>query len=275
MSGNAIKVFYIICHNSDGRFFNNLDTIMEYKITAPTVYKSIGELMKKNVIRKYQEAGKPAVLELQPPYDHYAEHLKAFQGKLKPEGTPQETDTSEHHRNIVEIISYYGTMIGIGDTHKNEWFQQNIGTLYPFAKKLYRYTSNLDKSKKILDNANRYYKAKGISWSMQGALMNNIQIFLKQLDEPKGYRADTPVKKLLCAYKILKGLSPTNVDWDIRHAERAKPHAEHILNRFEGDWEQACNYIEKESKKLTDAKLSFTIQTLADRVMEWNPKETK
>lgn len=277
LTGNELKIFMIICYGVEGKTYKNIEKMLEFKLTYPTILKSVDRLAKKNIVQKTQE-GREICLELQDPYDKYAKFLTEFTHKLRPIGPGQNAKMGSAHKDILQLIAFYGQIKNVPKEHMREWMRQQIGTLYTPARKIYNYTNDLGKAMDLITRAQNYFASKGFNtWSLQGALLNNIHLFLEAKDIPGKYSANTPVKKIFCAYMVLKEIKPEHFqDWELRHGDQATPHATYILKHFKNEWKDAVNYIEEEAKFLKEKKLEFNLKTLADRIPEWwlRKKET-
>ena len=267
LSGNEVKVFYIACHNSKEGGFKPGKRMESYKLPLPTILKALDKFCRKGIMTEIC-----GVYSFVPPFDKYAGYIALFPIQERSEEVKE--NSSEIHATITEIVKHYGILQGVTMEQMNIWFSRSIKRMYNHAYDLYRYTNDLEKSKRILERAAAHFGARGLSWSLQGAVLDRIFMFLEGIDQPVDgiYTVDTSVKKVICAYKIVRGLKYDDLKWDQRHLEKAKPLAEAILDRFEGDWKVAVAYIENESASLKEKKLDFNLGTLADRVMEYVPK---
>lgn len=259
----------LICYESTGGLFRNLEGMVEYKLAYPTVLKCVDKLLRLNMVSKEMD-DKTAILRLVPPFDLYAEHLQGYQGMLMPSGAPtSKANMNELHKEIVGLILYYGQVIGVEPEQLVAWKRMNIPKLYSAARQIMKYTANEEVARQAIDKAKKFYESQDLSWSLQGAVLNNLPIFVRRSEPEKGaYKLDSPEKRLICSYKMLKGMAYDETAWDERHLKKAMPHAAFLVKIF-GDWEKAAAYLEEESTYMKKKGLSFHIGTLADRVHDW------
>ncbi len=90
---------------------------------------------------------------------------------------------------------------------------------------------------------------------------------------PQGspYRPTTPLHRLICVYKLLKGIEMDDRGWDEANWAGAEPSAAKLLNAFEGDDQAASTWLETYADEL--AKIgakSWTLRSAATKA--WDTK---
>lgn len=267
---SELKVFLIICYESEGGVYRNLEKMEKYGITPPTIYSSVERLVQRKIVGKTQDGGE-TVLTLQPPFDQYAAHLLTYQGDLCAEKEEAEkVSLGNAHRDIVEVIEHYARVRDVPADKHQAWVRQQVPKLYNSARFIYKYAKGLQEAKKIVDRAKQYYTRQGTPWSLAGAVVDNIQIFDSGETE-----ASPEVRKVIAAYKILKGMAHDDKGWDERHHDKAVPVAKAILSHFENDVHKAVGYMEDEVQYLKKENLSYNMDTLAMRVQDWEERKKK
>lgn len=264
LSGNEVKVFYIACHNMNEGVFKAGKRIESYKLPLLTVLRALDKFCRKGIMKEV-EGGFSFV----PSFEKYANYVALFPIEERPEEVKAESGGM--HTTITEIVKHYGYLQGVTADKMHLWLSRAMSRMYNHAYDLFRYTNDLEKSKRVLDRAAAYFNARGLDWSLQGAVLDRVFLFLEGINETVSgkYTVETPCKKVICAYKIMKGLKYDDEKWDRQHIDKAKSFAQTILGRFDGDWMASVAYIESESASLKEKKLDFNLKTLADRVVEY------
>ncbi len=80
--------------------------------------------------------------------------------------------------------------------------------------------------------------------------------------EPKAYVIDTPLKKVVCGFKIVSGFAKDDRSWDKAHFARASKSAKILLDFFGGDYVKAVDCIEDLANELKAKGLSWTLETI-------------
>lgn len=75
------------------------------------------------------------------------------------------------------------------------------------------------------------------------------------------YRADTPVQKVVCAYKVAKNISWDDRGWDKANYSRASKSAVSILAAFDQDVKSAAEFIVAFGDRMRKGDRSWTIET--------------
>lgn len=186
LTGTEIKVFIAICLNSENGKYKNLEFLLGYDLTYPTILSAVDVLEKKNFIKK-ELVGREIEITFLDPYNEMAEHVKAFRPQLKfkleaePAPDPKKkTDQKE----ILNIMYYYGRAKGVTDDRIKLWINQNFVRLVRSVKRLLEFTGDVEIAKAVIENAREHYDKEGLDWSLQGAVLNNINKFMAI--KPKG-----------------------------------------------------------------------------------------
>ena len=262
MKGNALKVFFIICYGSDDQGeYKNLEGMLKYGLTYPTILSCVEVLCKLKVIEKSQE-WREATLKLLPPYEQYSRHLKEFKGKLAPLEPKDDVGMGETVKTVRKVLFNYGRMLGM-DGDLSMWFKHNVKVLWKPAVKLLEYGKDYEGCMAILQRAKQHYGDR-VTWTLQGAVLTNIHLFInpeKELTE-----AD---RKMVKCYKLVKGIPLDLTEWEERHLNRALSYFRKILAHFKGEWKPAAKFMEEESNFLKQKRLEFNPKTLSERIEEW------
>ena len=82
------------------------------------------------------------------------------------------------------------------------------------------------------------------------------------------YRIETPEQRLMCAYKILKGVGAEDRDWDKEQWPKRVRGMQKLLKAFRGDSDAAIDFLSERSSALDKKSLSWTIETIASQAWE-------
>lgn len=87
-----------------------------------------------------------------------------------------------------------------------------------------------------------------------------------------GYQADTPLKKVMCGYKLAKGVAYDDRAWDKANWSRHARSAKDLLDTFNGDWRGAVRCIEAIGHDFDGKELSWVLSTIVKHAWEWRQK---
>ena len=86
--------------------------------------------------------------------------------------------------------------------------------------------------------------------------------------QKKEYAIETPIQKIICAYKLMKGFKRDDRAWDKIHFPRATKSAKALLETL-GTWEEVAECIEDLGNKFTAKNLDWTLETIVKHCMDW------
>lgn len=94
--------------------------------------------------------------------------------------------------------------------------------------------------------------------------------------EPKPYLIETPLKKVVCGYKILQGFAKDDRIWDRenRNFARAMASAKLLLESF-GSWEAVIDCIEDLKREFQAKQLSWTLETIVKHASKYKMLKEK
>ena len=98
---------------------------------------------------------------------------------------------------------------------------------------------------------------------------------IKPDQEPKAYLIDTPLKKVVCGFKIVSGFAKDDRAWDKAHFRRASKSAKELLDFFDGDPIKAVDCIEDLANELKGKGLSWTLETIVKHSANYKIQKQK
>ncbi len=85
------------------------------------------------------------------------------------------------------------------------------------------------------------------------------------------YSPETPLQRLVCIFKMIKGVAMEDRGWDESNWTGAEPSARHLLKAFDGDEMTAAVWLEAYGKEMDAGGMNkWTLKSAAERA--WNTK---
>jgi len=186
LTGNEAKLFLVILTESDARHeYGNLEKLMHFNMTAPTVYKSVDNLEKYGYIKKFDQ-GQICILRVAKEFFHLAEYLKKMPTDLVLIDEPQKEKKSQKwwtHEDCKKIINHYAReRFKIDDSELTRWWKScNPQMLMVQAKRLLDFCQNIEEAKEVITNCRMTRERDRMTWSLGGDVLNNIGDYAPKL----------------------------------------------------------------------------------------------
>ena len=178
LSGNEAKIFMIIITDSDERHeYGVIEKLVDFDISPPTVYKGVDKLVKKGLVKKFDQ-GNIVVLRVSQEYQEFAAYLKNCPKELvlfeEPDKKSRKWWT---HKDCQLIIDHYcRERFKITDrTLMNKWWTATgAETLLAQAKRLLTFCKDMEEAKAIITNCRIKRERDKMTWTLGGDILNNI-----------------------------------------------------------------------------------------------------
>jgi hypothetical protein len=182
LSGNEIKVLMIIMAHSDERHeFGNMEKLLEYDISYPTILNCVNSLCKANYIKKIDmETGNASILRVADRFSFMADHLKKISNELflfPEEPEPAKPKKWWNKKDQDALIGHYAKEQGVTVADLGKWFRINYSANIRAAQRVLDYCSSIEEAKQIITNCRIERSKSKLSWSLAGDILRNIQNF--------------------------------------------------------------------------------------------------
>lgn len=180
LTGNEVKIFMTILSNCNDRYeYINMESLIEFELSYPTVVTSIESLVKKSCIKKFDTGGH-CILILHPDFRQLSDHIKKYSQTLElfSEEISEPEKKKVSHKDAKELIAHYAREQGVPQERMKEWNRANFAVCIKAAYRVLEYCDDLELAKKAVTNCRIARKRDNLEWSLGGDVMRNIQTWI-------------------------------------------------------------------------------------------------
>ncbi len=94
-------------------------------------------------------------------------------------------------------------------------------------------------------------------------------------DLSKPYQIDSPLKRVVCGWKVITGFEAQDRAWDKAHWARTAKSAKTILDFLDGNSTAAIDCCEDIRREMSKNNLTCTIETVVKHMADWKIKNSK
>lgn len=168
----------IMTFSDDRHEFGNMEKLMDFDMSYPTIVKIVESLSKRRCIKKI-DTGRICILRVGETYHHLAAYLKSCPDQLVLFSEEPQPKRKEwwNKKDQDALIRHYALEKGVPEEKIKEWYRSNYGANVSAARRVLTYCSNLEEAKQTITNCKLERSKDGLTWSMAGDVCRNIQQF--------------------------------------------------------------------------------------------------
>lgn len=181
--GIELRILMILLSKSKDGFFNGIERMADFGIDPEKVQNCLESLKKRRYLEYVVDSDRINVV-LAPPLKELSEHLQSFrpQLELKIDDTRVQSNGSgvSRAKEMAAVIRHYALAKGVPEDKLKVWNRGKNGfkAQIKSALKLLEYCGTAERANEVIDKAKKYYEKRDLDWSLQGAILNNIQVFI-------------------------------------------------------------------------------------------------
>ena len=187
LSGNEVKVFMAIIFYSDKNHeYANIENLMDFNLSYPTVVKVVAGLEKKGCIKKFDTGGK-LILRVSPEYFEVSMHIKKCPNQLLllPEDDIDEPKKWRTKKDQDALIRHYALERGVPVDKLSDWYKSDYKKNIEAAQFILDYCLDISQAKGAITNCRIDREKQKLNWSLAGDVRRNIQDYVPKCIEGK------------------------------------------------------------------------------------------